>query len=83
MLMLLVNVMMLLCSVILTSLTAVINPTKLESGIIPMELWWELRQSLKMNFIETEEHKLYASIIAMSHLPKEGYSNVKYQIPAT
>ena len=73
--------MMLLCSVILTNLAAVV-PTKLESGIFPMELKWE---GLKMNFIETEEHKLYASIVAKGHLPnsKEGYSNVKYQIPAT
>ena len=81
-LMLLVKVM-LLCSVVLTSLTAVVlNPTKLESGIFPVELEWGLRECLKMNFTEIGDHKLYASIVDKAHsVQKEDISDVKYQIP--
>ena len=77
--------MILLCSVILTRLTAVVDlrtATKLESGTIPMELKWKLRNCLHMNFTEAEDHKLYASIINKAHLLKEDFSDVKYQIPA-
>ena len=76
--------MMLLCFVILTSLTAVVNvPTELDSGTFPVELEWGY--GLKtVNFTEIGDHKLYDSIIdKAAHLPKEGYSDVKYQIPAT
>ena len=83
MLMILVKVTLLLCSVTLTRLIAA--PMKwvkleLESGTFPMELVWELRVRLKMNFTEIEEHKLYASIIDKAHLQKEDFSDVKYQI---
>ena len=81
-LMVLVKIMM-LCSVVLTRLTAAVNPTKLESGTFPMELKLELRISLKKNFTEIEECKLCASIIDKAILQKEDISDVKYQIPAT
>ena len=80
--------MILLCSVILTRLTAVVDlhpVTMLESGTIPMELI-ELREyhtlNMNSNFTETEDRKLYASIIDGAHLQKEDFSVVKYQIPA-
>ena len=69
MLMTLVKVIM-LCSVVLTKLTAVVNlwPTELGSGTIPMELAWELWEGPQMNFTEIEDHKLYASIIDKGRL---------------
>ena len=70
MLMILVQ-MRLLCSVILTNLTAVVNfPAKMESGTFPMELELVFKVRLKMNFTEIEEHKLYVSIIEKVHSQK-------------
>ena len=42
----------------------------------------EIKKMFPYEFIETEDHKLYASIINKAHLLKEDFSDVKYQIPA-
>ena len=85
MLMILVNMMM-LCSVILTTLIVAIHTMAMdcgeqESGTTPMEVEWELREGIKMNFIETGEHKLYDLIVDKAHLQQEDFSDVKYQMP--
>ena len=74
--------MRMLCSVILTSVTVVVNlPTEMESGTFPMELKLVFREFLKMNFTGIEAHKLYASIINKAYLrQKEDFSDVKCQI---
>ena len=74
-----------LCSVILTKLTAVFTlPTELGSGTIPMELKWEFWDTtILMNFIEIEEYKLYVSIVDIidkAYLQQKDFSDVKYQI---
>ena len=83
MLIILVKVTLLLCSVTLTRLIAALMrwvKLELESGTFPIELQWVLREYLKMNFTEIEEHKLYASIVDKAHLQKKDVSDVKCQI---
>ena len=69
-----------LCSVILTRLTAVPITPELESGTFLMELKWELGdQTLLRTFCtETETKVLYVST-AVVILQKEDFSDVKYQ----
>ena len=69
-----------LYSVILTRLTAVVIPTKQESGIIPMVLRWESKEVTQLATTSSSETEVLVWYVldVLEHQLREDASTVKY-----